>query len=128
LIIDTSALVAILKQEDDAQRYQRALVRWPARMSVAAWLEATIVMRQMSEDHVDALDELIADFKIELVPVSTEQAASARRAHRRYGRGSGSPARLNFGDCFSYALAAAENDTLLFKGEDFAHTDIVSAI
>lgn len=128
MIVDTSALIAILKREEDSMALRRALTgARDARMSVATWLEATIVARGASEAYVAALDELITEFGIEVVPLSKQHGETARRAHRRYGKGTGAKASLNFGDCFSYALAAVEQDELLFKGDDFTHTDIVPA-
>ena len=77
-----------------------------------------------SAGHGERLDRIIEALEIEIVPVSTRQGAVAREAHRRYGRGSGSPARLNFGDCFAYALSVEAGEPLLFTGDDFAHTDV----
>ena len=76
----------------------------------------------------DAFDDLIKEAGIMIEPVTAEQAHLARRAYRSYGRGSGSPARLNLGDCFAYALAKATGEPLLFKGDDFPHTDIEPAL
>jgi ribonuclease VapC len=71
---------------------------------------------------------LVREAEIVIEPVTEEQAHIARQAYRDYGRGSGHPARLNFGDCFAYALARATGEPLLFKGDDFRHTDIASAV
>lgn len=129
MIIDTSALIAVIRAERDAPAFRAALTSATTkRLSVATWLEATLVARGNSEAEVVALDALVEKLEIELVPVTREHAAMARRAHRRYGKGTGARAALNFGDCFSYALAALEQDDLLFKGDDFTHTDIVSAL
>jgi ribonuclease VapC len=73
-------------------------------------------------------DQMIETGAITLEPVTIEQGRIAAEAHRRYGRGSGHPARLNFGDCFSYALAKATGEPLLFKGDDFGHTDVATAV
>lgn len=99
------------------------------RMSVATLLEATIVVSRSKDAlHRQQLDQLIADFSINIIPVSLGQGELAREAHRRFGKGSGHPARLNFGDCFTYALAKETGEPMLFKGEDFARTDVEAAL
>ncbi len=98
-------------------------------MSVATLLEATIVVsRSKDARHRRQLDQLITDYGIEIVPVTLAQGALARAAHDAFGRGSGHPAKLNFGDCFAYALAKETGEPLLFKGNDFAQTDIDPAL
>ena len=97
-------------------------------MSAATYVEAGIVADTRGPLLGRALDEVLADFDIEVEPLTAEQARIARQAYRDYGRGSGHAANLNFGDCFSYALAAAEREPLLFVGDDFGHTDIRSAL
>ena len=128
MIVDTSAIIAILFDEADADRYDRAIVAAPVcRMSVANFLEATLVLEGregVGAGH--AFDAFVEEAEIELVPVTVEQAHAARRAWRRFGRGN-HPAALNFGDCFAYALAEATSEPLLYKGEDFALTDIPAA-
>ena len=95
-------------------------------MSVANVLEATLVVEGRGGRQAgDALDEFLAVAGIAAAPISTDQLEVAREAWRRYGKGN--PAALNFGDCFAYALARAENEPLLFKGNDFAQTDIAAA-
>ena len=128
MIIDTSAIVAIFLNEDDAAHFEEKIVSaWPRRMSVTCLLEATMVLEGKAGTSVRfALDALLARFDIELVPVTLEQAEAARVAWRRFGKGN-HPARLNFGDCFSYALAKTSGEPLLFKGNDFAQTDIEPA-
>ncbi len=128
MIIDTSAMVAIFLNEDDAAQFEEKVgCAWPRRMSVASLLEATMVLEGKAGPSVSfALDALLDRFGIELVPVTLEQAETARQAWRRFGKGN-HPARLNFGDCFSYALAATTGEPLLFKGNDFAQTDIEPA-
>ncbi|MDO5067568.1 MAG: type II toxin-antitoxin system VapC family toxin [Propionibacteriaceae bacterium] len=94
-------------------------------MSAATWVELGVVAdRRLSAQNQHELDAMIDDFGIILVPLSVQQARLARMAHRRYGPGSGSPARLNMGDCFSYALAIDLDEPLLFVGDDFTHTDV----
>jgi ribonuclease VapC len=128
MIIDTSALVGILDQEPEAERLARAIATAPERMlSAANLVETGIVMQVRRGDEATRdLDLLLAKFKIDVVPVSVEQAALARKAFRRFGRGR-HPARLNFGDCFAYALAKDSAAPLLFKGNHFAQTHITAA-
>ena len=128
MIVDTSAVLAVLFGEPDAERYERAIAGASrCRMSVASFLEAAIVLESrggMAGGH--ELDLFVERALIELVPVTADQAQAARRAWRRFGKGN-HPAELNFGDCFAYALAEATRESLLFKGEDFALTDIAAA-
>ena len=128
MIIDTSAVVAILLAEPDAARYERAIsMAWPRRMSVVALLETTMVIEGRSGPEAgDDLDLFLQEAEIELTPVTLEQVEVARRAWRRFGKGN-HPAALNFGDCFAYALASTTREPLLFKGEDFALTDVEAA-
>ena len=129
MIVDSSAIVAILFDEPDAERYAAALQAAPRRwMSVGNALEASIVAeRRGGAAAGDDLDRFFERFRIELVPVTTDQLAAARRAGRRFGRGN-HPAGLNFGDCFAYALAETTGEPLLFKGADFALTDVAAAL
>ena len=128
MIVDTSAVLAVLFDEPDAERYVRALAGASrCRMSVVNFLEAAIVL----ESHTGAaagqdLDLLLERAPIELEPVTPEHAQAARRAWQRFGRGN-HRAALNFGDCFAYALAEATREPLLFKSQDFALTDIDTA-
>jgi ribonuclease VapC len=127
LIVDTSALIAILRDEPDAESFAFALAAaTEPRMSVANYLETAIVI-DSSRDPVASrqVDNLVAKAGMTLEPVTAEQAQVARAAYRDFGRGSGHPAKLNFGDCFAYALAKCTDEPLLFKGNDFTHTDIV---
>lgn len=125
LIIDTSALVAIVYREDEGQKFLTAIAQVPRRlMSTANFLEAAIVVdRSADVRRAPAFDEIVKYLGIEFVPVTLEQASLARQAYRRYGKGN-HPAGLNFGDCFAYALAKTTGETLLFKGSDFSHTDV----
>ncbi|MDE0255437.1 MAG: type II toxin-antitoxin system VapC family toxin [Rhodospirillaceae bacterium] len=129
MIVDSSAIVAILNREPDAVRYEEALAAAPERrISVANLLEASIVVE--GRGGISAgyeLDQLLNRFGIEPEPVTTEQLEAARRAWRRFGRGN-HPAGLNFGDCFAYALAETTGEPLLFKGADFALTDVAAAV
>lgn len=128
MIVDSSALLAILFGEPDANRYERAIAQADnCRMSAANLLEAAIVVEsRVGPSGGDQLDILVERGPIELAPVTLEQTQAARRAWRRFGKGN-HPAALNFGDCFSYALAETSREPLLFKGSDFALTDIEPA-
>ncbi|MGD9511445.1 MAG: type II toxin-antitoxin system VapC family toxin [Geminicoccaceae bacterium] len=130
MIVDSSALLAILFAEPDRERYAAALdTAAGSRLSAVNFVEAAVRV-DMGGNPIasDAFDDLIKEAGITVEPVTEEQAYLARRAYRAYGRGSGSPARLNLGDCFAYALAKARGEPLLFKGEGFPHTDIESAL
>ena len=125
MIVDTSAVLAILFHEPDAERFARAISTASSpRMSVASLVETTIVLESRSGAAAGyELDAFLQEAGIELEPVTADQAQAARRAWRRFGKGN-HPAGLNFGDCFSYALAEATREPLLFKGQDFQLTDI----
>jgi ribonuclease VapC len=129
VIVDSSAVVAILRDEPEAATYLRAIYRAECRMSAASFLEASIVIdSRRSTIAGRRFDDLLREAQIVIEPVTAEQARIARQAYRDYGRGSGHPARLNFGDCFAYALARASGEPLLFKGGDFRQTDIAAAL
>jgi len=128
VIVDSSALLAIVLREADRERYVDAILAASARMSIANWLEATMVVdRKGSQVAISRFEDFIRDAQIELVPVSMSQAGMARSAWRIFGRGV-HPAKLNFGDCFAYALAKETREPLLFKGRDFAQTDVEPAL
>ncbi len=130
MIIDTSALIAILRAEPDAGEMARAIERAQVRrISAANWLETAVVI-DASRDPVASrrFDELAQTAELRVEPVTGDQARIARDAYRDFGKGSGHKAGLNFGDCFAYALAKASGEDLLFKGDDFGHTDITSAL
>lgn len=128
MIIDTSALLAILRLESEARRMLEAIKGADRRaISAATLVEAGIVAEGYAgEQGARDLDAALARLKIEVLPLNESQAAYARRGYRRFGKGN-HPARLNLGDCFSYALAKATGETLLFKGDDFSKTDIEAA-
>lgn len=128
MIVDTSALIAILLDEAEAEAFKNSLMTTRhCRLSVVSLVEATIVIeRRRGADGERVLNELLVEAQIELMPVTADLAESARRAWRRFGRGN-HPAGLNFGDCFVYALAETTGEPLLFKGDDFALTDIQRA-
>jgi len=126
VIIDPSALVAVLLREPEARAYARVIRAAPARrLSAASYVELSAVVDGRRDAVLSsALDELLIAWRIEVVALSAHQARLAREAYQRFGRGSGHPARLNMGDCFSYALARDLGEPLLFKGSAFALTDI----
>lgn len=125
MIIDSSALFAILLQEPEAKRIAQAIALDPVRLMPApTWLEISIgVFSRAGEEGLRNLDLLVAKNHIEVVAMTPKQAELARRAFKQYGKGI-HPARLNFGDCMVYALAKDTGEPLLFKGEDFSKTDI----
>jgi ribonuclease VapC len=128
MIIDTSALVAVLDQEPEVERIVRILVSAPERvLSAANLVEVGIVMQaRRGDDGARDLDLLLAKLRVDIAEVTARQADIARKAFRRYGRGRHA-ANLNFGDCFAYALAKDKSAPLLFKGNDFGHTDVMVA-
>lgn len=124
MIVDTSVIVAILQVEPEGPTLTSVLAAATAsRMSAATYVEAAIVTQVRGVG--DLLDPLLGHLGVDIVPCTADDARVARRAHQRYGRGSGSPARLNFGDCMAYALSVRSGEPLLFTGEDFTHTDVV---
>ncbi len=125
MVIDTSALVAILLGEPEAESFAMAIAGDPKRLvSAFSALETAIVIESKKGDSGGReLDLLFHQAKIEIVPVTAEQFELARSALRKYGKGR-HPAGLNIGDCCSYALAKSAGEPLLFKGNDFAQTDI----
>ena len=125
MVIETSALVAMLTNEPEAERFEAAVETDPVRlMSTASYLEAAIVVEQrFGEPGGRELDLWLHRAGVDLVGVDAAQADVARSAYRRFGKGR-DPAGLNYGDCFAYALAKVSGEPLLFKGDDFAHTDI----
>ena len=128
LVIDTSAITAIYKQENDADIYWRRLNESGSSMlPAAAYLECVMVLSHFSESR-EWLNALLADYNITIFGSDARQAHLAADAFERYGRGSKHWSRLNFGDCLVYAAAKALDAPLLFKGHDFRATDLVAAI
>jgi ribonuclease VapC len=128
MILDTSAVLAILLDEPDAKRFALAIEAGDVvRMSVASYVEAAICIDR-NGDAVQraALDTFITQFEIQIEPVTVEQGLLARQAGVLFGKGR-HKAALNFGDCFTYALAKAYQEPLLFKGNDFGNTDLEAA-
>jgi ribonuclease VapC len=129
MVVDTSVLVAIFLLESEAEQFAHAILEAPkAAMSAANLLEAGIIL-DARIGHADSseLDEFIANVGIEVEPVTLAQGRVAREAYRTYGRGN-HPAGLNFGDCVAYALARITGLPLLFKGDEFAQTDVTPAV
>jgi ribonuclease VapC len=126
VIVDTSVLIAILRGEPEADEFIDALVSADTRrMSAPTYVETAAVVDANHDPVLSRrLDELVDAAGVEVEPFTERHASIARQAYRDFGRGSGHPARLNLGDCFSYALAAAAGEPLLFKGDDFSHTDL----
>ena len=130
MIVDSSAIVALLKREAQWDEVAQALETSQERsISAGTYLEVGIVVDSWKDPLLSSsLDELLERFQIVVEPVTAEQTHIARQAYRDYGKGSGHPARLNFGDCFSYALARVKREAILFKGTDFQLTDLHSAL
>lgn len=130
MIVDSSALIAIVREECNADGILAQLLAAPRpAISAATLVEASVVIDGTRDPvRIARFDDLVAALGLDVVPLTAAQAAIARRAHRDYGRGSGHPARLNLGDCFSYALARERRQPLLYVGDHFALTDIASAL
>ena len=130
MILDTSAIIAILRDEPEAISCAQAISDAKSRrVSAVSFVESAVVI-DASRDPIATrrFDDFIREANIFIEPVTEIQAQIARAAYRDFGKGSGHPAKLNFGDCFAYALARESGEPLLFKGGDFAHTDIVAAL
>jgi len=135
MIVDSSALIAIVFDEPDAEAMLNALAEASSlKISAVTWVETHVVAANRtsvttSRDRLqqNRLKEIFAVFDMQIIAVDQDLARDARDAHMIYGRGR-HPARLNFGDCFSYALAKRDNEPLLFKGNDFSQTDLVPAL
>lgn len=127
MIVDSSVIVAVLRGEADASRFRMVMAESSdvLRMSAANYLEAAIVVDGSRNPVLSReLDQLLGVIELMIEPVTGAQARIAREAYRDFGKGSGHPAQLNFGDCFAYALAKDKSEPLLFKGTDFAQTDV----
>ena len=119
----------MLRREPEADDFSAAIMAAERRLlSAASYLEIGIVIDGSRDELASKrVDQLIESLEIEIAPVTESQAKLARAAYRRFGKGTGHPAGLNFGDCFSYALAMESGTPLLFKGADFAATDVMAA-
>jgi ribonuclease VapC len=124
IVVETSALVAILLLEPDGQLYRsRVAAEQHAVLPVSCFVEAALALRKRAYGP-EVLPAFLRSADIGILPSDERQARIAVAADRRYGRGTGHPARLNFGDCLAYAAAIAHDAPLLFKGDDFIHTDV----
>lgn len=130
MIIDASALLALVFDEEDADAFEAAIIRVKRpRISAVNWFEAAVRADHHGDERLPALlADMMSRINCEIVPATPDHARLAREAYRRFGKGTGHAAKLNMGDCFAYALAKADSAPLLFKGEDFIHTDIASAL
>ena len=129
ILVDASAIVAILTQEPEAHDLAVAIHCHPDRLCCALGLwEATLAIARKRTVSTGTAEQAVArlrsDFALAVVTIGEEEARLAIEAHARYGKGTGHPARLNMGDCFAYACARTNNARLLYKGDDFAHTDL----
>ena len=129
MVVDTSAIIAILNAEPQAQTFAATLAGASGyRVSAASFVDAGLVARRdPTGAWRQALEQLVTDYAIQIDPVTEHQARIAHDAYDRFGKGSSHPAGLNYGDCFSYALASDTGEPLLFKGDDYAATDVVPA-
>ena len=130
IVVDTSAVIAILMREAEASLFESALVdAGRVLLSAGTLIESQVALFRKDAAHLlDPLDEFIGRAGMSIVAVTQEQAYLSSEAFRRYGQGSGHPAALNFGDCFAHALAQERGAPLPFKGDDFAGTDVVAAV
>ncbi len=130
MILDTSAIIAILRNETEAPVFAKAVEEAAhRRISAVNYVEAAAVI-DGSRDPIASrrFDDLLREARVAVEPVTEAQACIARQAYRDFGKDSGHPAKLNFEDCFAYALAKARNESLLFKGDDFSQTDVKDAL
>lgn len=136
MIVDSSALVAVLREEPDSEIYDEAIVAaGSSRLSAANYVETALVIDGRGDPVISReLDRYLRTMGVEVVDLTPPQARLARAAHRDFGRGSGHPAKLNFGDCLAYALAKDVDEPLLYKAArregnaDFGHTDVIPAV
>ena len=130
MILDSSAVIAILRQEPEAASFAKAIESAPAvRMSAVNYVESAVVIDAQRDPVASRrFDDLIQKAGVEIVGVTPEHARLAREAYRSFGRGTGHPAKLNFGDCFAYALAVESGESLLFKGLEFNKAGLKQAV
>ena len=130
MVIDSSAIIAIARREPEARDFSALLASVPGKVIAAPnYLECAFVLANLAPNKgLPFLRDLVSDTLISIVPFGETELEFAMEARAKFGRGSGHRAKLNFGDCFSYALAKTRNLPLLFKGDDFVHTDIEPAV
>lgn len=126
MVIDSSALIALLLDEAETVGFVAAISAASTRVvSAPTYVEtAIVIVARLGLEAKEQLDRLLSELAVEVVPFTREQAAVAVLAYRQYGKGGGRGAGLNFGDCFTYALAKSRDEPVLFKGNDFARTDL----
>ncbi|KJQ54184.1 type II toxin-antitoxin system VapC family toxin [Microbacterium sp. SA39] len=125
MIVDSSVFLAILLNEPESEQFRELLKENPVAVSAATVAESRIVLQSRGGTRLcDIFEAILIQVNAGVIPVDGNQARLASDAYQRFGRGSGSRARLNYGDCFSYALAITRDEPLLFKGDDFIHTDV----
>jgi ribonuclease VapC len=129
MVVDTSVILAIVLDEAEAETFiERILKSDAAVISAGSVVELAAVSTRRFGGALDArIDVVLVDLPLSIAPITSSQAIAGREAYRRYGVGTGHPAKLNFGNCFSYALAKERGEPLLFKGDDFTHTDVARA-
>lgn len=128
MIVDSSAIVAIARDEPERQRFIQLMADAEhCRMSAGTFIELSVVAIRKRSFTLEWLDRVVVTYRLSIEPVTAEQARTGQSAYQRYGTGSQHAAKLNFGDCFAYALAKAMGEPLLFKGNDFSKTDVVPA-
>lgn len=130
MMLDTSALIAILEQEADAHIYARRIAEATiVKISAPIYLETAMVLsRRKSSDAIKKLNEFVAELGVEISAFGPDEAFTATQAFFQFGKGRGHPAQLNYGDCISYAASKAASLPLLFKGGDFSLTDVECAL
>ena len=129
MVVDSSALIAILQDECEAKQFLDRIEAASVRLvSAATFVKTSMpILARQKQAGLEIFNAFLHDLRFEIVPVTADQATLAVDAFRRFGKGR-HPAGLNFGDCFSYALAKATGEPLLFKGDDFSQTDIERAV
>lgn len=128
MIVDSSALVAILYREPEAEEFIKLINDSEAKLSAVSYVQAGAIIDRAGDPVASReLDDLLTLGEVHIEPVTERQGRIARQAYRDFGKGSGHPAQLDFGDCFSYALAKTADEALLYKGNGFNHTDVVAA-
>lgn len=129
MILDSSALLAVFRREPESAAFLDLIdAESKCRLSAVNYVETAVVVDSLRDPVASReMDDFLRDSGIRIQPVTIRQAHIARQAYRDFGKGSGHPARLNFGDCFAYALAKEFAEPLLFKGKDFRHTDVTAA-
>lgn len=128
MIVDSSAVMALVLGEPEQIAFNRLLTNaHHCQISAGNWVELAAVITRRAEPLGTAIDLVMSHYQIAIAPVTADQARIGHAAYCQYGRGTGHIANLNFGDCFSYALARATGEPLLFKGDDFVHTDVAVA-